>query len=140
MKKNHTIISTDQKKHLTKFSISSWQKLIKNQDRKEHLQLDKEHLLKKKPTANNTFNGERLKAFLPWSSTRQDISFHYSYSIQHCHTNETEKKRNKRHPDQKERNKNIPICKWYNGVHKTFQGIYTQTPGTDKWVQQGHTR
>ena len=31
---------------------------------------------------------------------------------------------NKRLTDQKRRNKTVPICRWHDGLHRKFQGIY----------------
>ena len=37
----------------------------------------------------------------------------------------------------KEKNKTIPICRWYDGLHKKHQGIYKKW---NNWVQQGYKR
>ena len=56
-----------------------------------------------KPTGNNIFNGEMLKAFPPRSGTRQEVQSHHFYKHSFgspIHDNQREK-RNKRNPNWK---------------------------------------
>ena len=60
-----------------------------------------------KPTANIILNGEKLKAFLLKSGTRQGAHSHhyYSHSFGSPSRSNQKRKRNKRNPDWKRRSK-----------------------------------
>ena len=68
--KNDMVISIDAEKPLTKFSTHLWLKFFKKMDI-EGTSLNIVKAIYDKPTANIILNGEKLKAFLLRSGTRQ---------------------------------------------------------------------
>ena len=63
----------------------------------------------KKPTVNIILNGEKLKAFPPISATGQECSLSPLQHIIESPRNQTTK-RNKEHPNWKEKSKTGAIC------------------------------
>ena len=116
--KNHMIISTDAEKAFDKiqhpFMIKTLQKVG----------IERTYLLiikaiYDKPTANITFNGEKLKAFPLKSETRQGCPL--TTTVQHSfgsfgHSSQS-RKWNKRNPDWK-RSKTVTVCRWHDPLHR----------------------
>ena len=73
-----------------------------------------------KPIANIILNGEKLKAFLRRSETRQGCSLSpllFNIGLEVPAT-AIRRKRNKRNPDQKRRSKALTVCRWHDLVYK----------------------
>ena len=67
-----------------------------------------------KPTANIILNGQKLKAFLPKSGTRQGCPLSpllFNIVSEVWATAIREKKRNKKNPDWKRRSKTLTVCR-----------------------------
>ena len=75
-----------------------------------------------KPTANIIINGEKLKAFLLKSGTRQGcplspLLFNIVLEV-FGHSNQS-RKRNKRNPNWKRRSKTLTVCRCHDPLHRT---------------------
>ena len=73
-----------------------------------------------KPTANIILNGEKLKAFLLRSGTKQGcplspLLFNSFGSFSHSNQR---RKRNKRNPNWKWRSKAVTVCRWHDSIHR----------------------
>ena len=108
--KNHMMISIDAEKAFDKIQHPFMIKTLKKMGIEETYL--KAYFYK--PTANITFNGEKLKAFPLRSGTRQERVSIFTTIIQHIsgspsYSNQR-RKRNKRNPDQK-RSKALTVCR-----------------------------
>ena len=68
-----------------------------------------------KPTGSIILTGQKLQVFPLRSGIRQGCLLHLSYSIVHSTgspSHSSQRRRNKRHPNQKGRNKTVFICRW----------------------------
>ena len=101
-----------QKKPLTEFSTHLCLKLFKKMGT-EGTYLNKVKAIYDKPTANIILNGEKLKAFLLRSGTRQGCPVSpllFNRVLEVLATAIREEKRNKRNPDRK-RSKAVTVCR-----------------------------
>ena len=74
-----------------------------------------------KPTANIILNGEKLKAFLLKSGTRQGcpllpLLFNIVLEVLASHSNQM-RKRNKRYPNWKGRGKTVILCRSHDSIY-----------------------
>ena len=117
--KNHTIISIDAEKA---FDKSQYSFMIKNCYQRGNSgnisQHNKGHLWK--PTAYIILTGEKLRAFLLKSRTRQGYPLPPRLSSQYLSPScsNQRRKRNKMNPGQKRRSKALTVCRWHDTVQR----------------------
>ena len=111
--KNHMIISIDEEKAFDKIQHPFMIKTLQKAEM-ERTYLNIIKAIYDKPTANIILNGEKLKAFLLQSGTRQGcplspLLFNTVLEV-FCHSNQS-RKRNKRNPNWKRRSKTLTVCR-----------------------------
>lgn len=82
---------------------------------------------------------ERLKAFSLRPGTRQGCPLSallFNIVLEVPARAARQEKRNKRHPNGKERGKTISNCRWYAPIHRKSRRIYKKATRANKQIQQ----
>ena len=127
--------------HLNRGRKSIWQNPTPNYDKNSYqsgyrgtyLNIIKD--IYDKPIANVIPNGEKQKAFLLKSGTRQGCSlspllFNMVLGVLATAIRQTEEM----YPIWKRRGKIVTICQWHNTVDRKPWGLHTKTTWTDQWI------